>query len=73
MRRPAESYHTFLGWEQEGFLEFNRVVDSLRGRMESYQDPEQDGVSKDVYSEYLESSESYNDSVSVRQDKDRRE
>ncbi len=66
-RMAADSCRMVLGWEQEGFLEFNRVVDSLRGQMESFEDPRQGGVPQDVYSEYLESFERYNDSVEVWQ------
>jgi hypothetical protein len=65
----ADSCRTVLGWEQEGFLDFNRVVDSLRANMERFEDPEQGGVPQEIYSEYLESFERYNDSVDVWQER----
>ncbi|MGD2124055.1 MAG: hypothetical protein PVJ76_20060 [Gemmatimonadota bacterium] len=68
-RMAADSCRMVLGWEQEGFLEFNRVVDSLRTEMQSFEDPEQGGVPQEIYGEYLESFERYNDSVGVWQDR----
>jgi len=66
-RMAADSCRMVLGWEQEAFLDFNRVVDSLRNRMESFEDPEQGGVPQEIYGEYLESFERYNDSVAAWQ------
>jgi hypothetical protein len=66
-RFAADSCKAALSWEQEGFLAFDRMVDSLRTRMESYQDPERGGVPQEEYQEYLESFELYNDSVGVWQ------
>ena len=66
-RFAADSCKTALSWEQDGFLAFDRRVDSLRTRMESFQDPGRGGVPQEQYQEYLESFEVYNDSVEVWQ------
>ena len=66
-RFAADSCKMALTWEQERFLSFDQRVDSLRTRMESYQDPDQGGVPQEEYQEYLESFEVYNDSVDVWQ------
>jgi hypothetical protein len=68
-RMSADSCRMVLSWEQDEFLRFNGVVDSLRTEMENYQDPEQGGVPEEVYSEYLVTFELYNDSVGVWQDR----
>mgnify|MGYP001814538122 CR=1 FL=1 len=65
----ADSCRMVLGWEPEEFLAFNRVIDSLRSEMESFESPEQGGVPQEVYGEYLRSFNLYNDSVGVWQDR----
>ena len=68
-RVSADSCGLVLGWEQEEFLRFNGVVDSLRGEVDGYEDPNQGGVPEAVYSQYLVTFELYNDSVGVWQDR----
>jgi hypothetical protein len=60
---------TALAWEERGFRRFDRMVDSLRIRMESYEDPDRGGVPQAEYEAYLRSFERYNDSVAVWQDR----
>jgi hypothetical protein len=66
-RFSADSCKVALSWEERGFLEFDRMVDSLRAEMESYEDPDQGGVPQAEYRAYLESFERYNDSVAAWQ------
>lgn len=66
-RMSADSCVLALSWEQEEFVRFHQVVDSLREAAESYEDPAQGGVPEEVYSEYLGAFELYNDSVEVWQ------
>ncbi|NNM06014.1 MAG: hypothetical protein HKO65_13070 [Gemmatimonadetes bacterium] len=68
-RMSADSCSLVLGWEQEEFLRFNGVVDSLRNEVDGYEDPAQGGVPEEVYTEYLATFELYNDSVGVWQDR----
>lgn len=68
-RFAADSCKTALTWEERGFRRFDRLVDSLRTKMESYEDPARGGVPQAEYNAYLESFERYNDSVSVWQDR----
>jgi hypothetical protein len=68
-RFAADSCMTALAWEERGFRRFDRMVDSLRIRMESYEDPDRGGVPQAEYEAYLRSFERYNDSVAVWQDR----
>jgi hypothetical protein len=66
-RFSADSCKVALSWEERGFLDFDRMVDSLRTEMESYEDPDRGGVPQAEYEAYLESFERYNDSVAAWQ------
>jgi len=66
-RFAADSCKMALSWEEQGFLAFDRRIDSLRAEMEGYEDPERGGVPQADYRAYLESFELYNDSVEVWQ------
>ena len=66
-RFSADSCKVALNWEEQDFRAFDRWVDSLRVRMEGYQDPARGGVPQADYQAYLESFELYNDSVGVWQ------
>lgn len=66
-RMSADSCKLTLGWEQEEFLRFDRTVDSLRREVAGLEDPDRGGVPEDVYGEYLEIFDHYNDSVEIWQ------
>jgi len=66
-RFSADSCKVALSWEEQGFLRFDRLVDSLRAEVESYEDPTQGGVPQAEYEAYLESFTLYNDSVEAWQ------
>jgi hypothetical protein len=66
-RFSADSCKVALSWEEQGFLRFDRLVDSLRAEVESYEDPTQGGVPQAEYEAYLESFTLYNDSVDAWQ------
>ncbi len=68
-RMSADSCRLALEWEQEEFLRFNGVVDSLRSEVDGYEDPARGGVPEEVYSDYLVAFDLYNDSVEVWQDR----
>jgi hypothetical protein len=62
-RSATVSCRSLLASEEDSFLRFDRVVDSLRGAVQGYEDPEQGGVPQAQYQEYLESFDLYNSSV----------
>ncbi len=62
-RFSADSCKNALAREERAFLRFHQSVDSLRGVVDAFEDPEQGGVPQSEYSEYLESFERYNTSV----------
>lgn len=66
-RFAADSCKMALSWEEQGFRAFDRRIDSLRTKMEGYEDPERGGVPQADYQAYLESFELYNDSVEAWQ------
>jgi hypothetical protein len=66
-RFSADSCKVALSWEEQGFLAFDRLVDSLRNEVESFEDSDRGGVPHEEYEAYLESFERYNDSVGVWQ------
>jgi hypothetical protein len=68
-RAAADSCRTALAVEQQDFLAFDAEVDSLRGEVRSYEDPDAGGVPQAQYDEYLERFEGYNDSVAAWQDR----
>jgi len=68
-RFSADSCKVALTWEERGFRNFDRFVDSLRAETESYEDPERGGVPEAEYRAYIESFERYNDSVAVWQER----
>ena len=53
-RFSADSCKVALSWEEDGFLAFDRLVDSLRAEVESYEDPDRGGVPHAEYEAYLE-------------------
>jgi hypothetical protein len=65
----ADSCRIALSWEEQDFLRFDSFVDSLRSRVEGFEDPEQGGVPQEVYPEYMRGFNRYNDSVAVWQDR----
>lgn len=66
-RFSADSCKVALSWEEQGFLAFDRLVDSLRTDVEGFEDPDRGGVPHAEYEAYLESFQRYNDSVAVWQ------
>jgi hypothetical protein len=66
-RLAADSCQRALTKEEEEFLRFDRVVDSLGRAAEGYEDPDQGGVPQADYHDYLETFEFYNDSVEAWQ------
>jgi hypothetical protein len=66
-RFVADSCKMALSWEEQGFLAFDRRIDSLRSEMQGYEDPDRGGVPQAEYQAYLESFEAYNDSVAAWQ------
>lgn len=66
-RARADSCAIELAWEQERFLHFDGVVDSLRTVVDAYEGPGRGGVPEEDYPEYLQVFEAYNDSVAVWQ------
>ena len=66
-RLRADSCAITLGWEQEEFLHFDSVVDSLRLALQSFEDADQGGVPEAQYPEYMAVFQAYNDSVAVWQ------
>lgn len=62
-RIKADSCKVALTWSQEEFLAFDGFVDSLRSRVDSFEDPDQGGVPQDEYPAYLETFEEYNSAV----------
>lgn len=64
-RFSVDSCRVALAREEQAFLRFDRVVDSLRNRLEDYEDPSLGGVPQDEYEAYLQVFESYNDSIPV--------
>jgi hypothetical protein len=66
-RFSADSCKAALAWEEQGFQRFDRLVDSLRAEVESYEDPTRGGVPYEEYDAYMESFTLYNDSVDVWQ------
>lgn len=66
-RFSVDSCRVALAREEQAFLRFDRVVDSLRNRLEDYEDPSLGGVPQDEYEAYLQAFESYNDSIPVWQ------
>ena len=62
-RSSADSCKAILAFEQEDFLRFDGLVDSLRAEVDGYEDPGQGGVPQAEYQEYLQSFERYNTSV----------
>ena len=63
----ADSCAITLGWEQERFLHFDSVVDSLRLAVRNFEDADGGGVPEAEYPEYLAVFDAYNDSVAVWQ------
>lgn len=68
-RISADSCKVALGWEEEAFRDFDRMVDSLRTAVEGFEDAEQGGVPQEVYQEYIESFDLYNASVATWQER----
>jgi len=62
-RYSADSCKLALTFQQEEFLQFDRMVDSLRTETDGFEDPDQGGVPQAEYQEYLENFEFYNSSV----------
>jgi hypothetical protein len=62
-RDSADSCKVALALRQEEFLSFDQFVDSLRTRVDGFEDPDQGGVPQDEYHEYLQTFEAYNESV----------
>jgi hypothetical protein len=65
----VDSCRVALTWEEQDFLRFDSFVDSLRSRVEEFEDPEQGGVPEEDYPEYMTGFNRYNDSVAVWQDR----
>lgn len=66
-RLRADSCAITLGWEQEEFLHFDSVVDSLRLALQGFEDDDRGGVPEAQYPEYMTVFQAYNDSVAVWQ------
>lgn len=64
-RYAVDSCRSALGLEEARFRRFDRLVDSLKTVVDSFDDPAQGGVPQARYPEYLESFHAYNDSVSL--------
>lgn len=64
-RFSVDSCRVALAQEEQAFLRFDRVVDSLRNRVEEYEDPSLGGVPQAEYQAYLQVFEAYNDSIPV--------
>jgi len=62
-RFSVDSCKMSLAQEEQRFLLFDEVVDSLHIELRSMEDPAQGGVPEAQYPEYLEIFDSYNDSV----------
>lgn len=59
-RISADSCKIALAWQEEEFLQFDRMVDSLRTVVDAFEDAEQGGVPEEDYQEYLEGFDRYN-------------
>ena len=68
-RAEVNSCMRALEWQEEQFLHFDAMVDSLHVRVRAFEDPEQGGVPEAVYRQYLSVFSAYNDSVAVWQDR----
>ncbi len=68
-RVQADSCRVALTWEEQEFLGFDSFVDSLRTRVDDFEDPDQGGVPEADYAEYLRGFNRYNDSVAVWQER----
>lgn len=66
-RFSVDSCTMALAFEEQSFLLFDEMVDSLRTQVGSFEDPAQGGVPEARYPEYLEVFEAYNDSVALWQ------
>ncbi|MFC1662168.1 hypothetical protein ACFL3S_12085 [Gemmatimonadota bacterium] len=66
-RFTADSCRTALSLEEHSFQLFNQRVDSLRNVVDGFEDPDLGGVPEAQYGEYLESFDSYNESVETWQ------
>jgi hypothetical protein len=64
-RYAVDSCRSALGLEEARFRRFDRLVDSLKTVVDSFDDPSQGGVPQAKYPEYLETFHAYNDSVSL--------
>ncbi len=64
-RAEVNSCLRALEWQEEEFLHFDALVDSLRAQVHAFENPEQGGVPEEVYQEYLSVFSQYNDSVAV--------
>jgi len=62
-RHLADSCKVALAREEEGFLRFDRSVDSLRTVVDAYDDPAEGGVPQAEYRDYLVSFDRYNNLV----------
>lgn len=68
-RFSADSCRISLAYEEQSLRLFDELVDSLRAEVRGMEDPEMGGVPEEVYPEYLEAFEAYNDSVASWQPK----
>ena len=68
-RAEVDSCMRALEWQEEEFLHFDAMVDSLHLRVRAFEDPEQGGVPEAVYRQYLSVFSAYNDSVAGWQDR----
>jgi hypothetical protein len=64
-RFSVDSCRVALAQEEQEFRRFDRVVDSLRSRVDGFEDPQLGGVPQDDYESYLRTFEAYNDSIPV--------
>jgi len=62
-RMATVSCRSLLASEEDAFLEFDRAVDSLRGAVQDFEDPDRGGVPQEKYEDYMESFDLYNSSV----------
>jgi hypothetical protein len=68
-RFSVDSCKMALVYQEQGFLLFDALVDSLHAEVRTFEDPSRGGVPEARYPEYLEVFDLYNDSVAVWQDR----